>query len=211
MPNIEIHILHTGKVCVSPNLPFDGVNCTALKASGVFSPKSKQLWLPVSSYLIKCKYGNILFDCGWHRNMSPNGVLDKKAQIKSLGSIPLYISNQGLVKKGEAIDEQLAKLNIKPSDLDLVLLSHLDCDYVNGLELVKDAKEILVSNDELIFAKNNSIINKIRYNSKWWENTKIKGFNWNGTEGPVNKSYDVFGDGNIVMINIPRHSKVYVH
>lgn len=45
--------------------------------------------------------------------MSPNGVLDKKAQIKSLGSIPLYLSNQGLVKKGEAIDEQLAKLNIK--------------------------------------------------------------------------------------------------
>ena len=207
MSSIEIHVLHVGHVCVSPNLPFGGVDCSILKASGVFSPKSKRLWLPVSSYLIKCEYGNILFDCGWHRNMSPNGVFDKKAQIKSLGSIPLYLSNQGLIKKGEAIDEQLAKINIKPSDLDLVLLSHLDCDHANGLKLVKDAKEILVSNDELNFTKNNPIVNKIRYNSKWWKDTKIKGFNWNGVEGPFNKSYDVFGDGSIVMINIPGHSK----
>ena len=30
---------------------------------------------------------------------------------------------------------------------------------------------------------------------------------WNGTDGPVQKSYDVFGDGSLVMINIPGHCK----
>ncbi len=43
MPNIEIHVLHAGHICVSPDLPFGGVNCSTLKASGVFSPKSKRL------------------------------------------------------------------------------------------------------------------------------------------------------------------------
>lgn len=51
----------------------------------------------------------------------------------------------GALGKGAAIDEQLAALGIKPSELDMVLLSHLDCDHANGLKLVSDAKQILVS------------------------------------------------------------------
>jgi hypothetical protein len=32
-------------------------------------------------------------------------------------------------------------------------------------------------------------------------------FDWNGTEGPVGKSYDVLGDGSLLMVNIPGHSE----
>ena len=74
----------------------------------------------------RVNHGKILFDCGWHRNMSPNGEFDRKAQIKSLGSFALYITNQGVLSLGEAIDEQLANFGIQPSDLDMILLSHLD-------------------------------------------------------------------------------------
>ena len=91
------------------------------------------------SFLIEHPNGLILFDTGWHREMSPDGVYDKRAQIKSLGSWFLYQINQGRIAEGEAIDKQLAKLNHKPSDIDYVLLSHLDCDHANGLRLVKDA------------------------------------------------------------------------
>ncbi len=111
--------------------------------------KKDRLWLPVSSYFIEHPKGKLLVDCGWHRDMSPDGVFDKMAQIRSLGSRALYLVNQGKLEKGKAADEQLMVLGIKPSDLDYVLLSHLDCDHVNGLGLVKDAKHILVSGDEL--------------------------------------------------------------
>lgn len=158
-------------------------------------------------YLIECSHGKIIFDCGWHRNMSPDGVFDKKAQIKSLGSLPLYVTNQGRIEKGLAIDEQLAALGIHPADLDLVLLSHLDCDHTNGLNLVADAKQILVSKDELLFAENKTPVNRIRYNADWWCSTKMQTFDWNGTEGLAGKSYDVFGDESLVMVNIPGHSK----
>ena len=98
MSEIKIHIFHIGKVCVAPELPFGGEHYSALKASGVLDRKSKRLWLPVSAYLIECAHGNVLFDCGWYRDMSPYGVFERRAQICSLGSLPLYFTNQVVVE-----------------------------------------------------------------------------------------------------------------
>lgn len=207
MSEFKVHVMHTGKVCVAPALPFGGDNCSPIEASGLFIPQHKRVWLPVSAYLIESKHGLVLLDCGWHRNMSPNGEFDKKAQIKSLGGWLLYKVNQGIVPEGEAINEQLAAKGIKPSDLDLVLLSHLDCDHVNGLGMVKDAKKILTSKAELVFALRGPLMNRVRYNPAWWNQTDLRVFDWTGTEGPAGKSFDVFGDGSFKMINIPGHSK----
>lgn len=205
MDNIKIHVLHTGKVRTSPYLPY-GNGCGIIKASGITTPRNKWLWMPVSVYLIEHPKGLVLVDTGWNRSMSPNGEYDKKAQIDSLGSFVLYNINQGFVESGAAVDEQLNAMGIKPSDLDYVLLTHLDCDHANGLSLVKDAKNILVSNDEFKMLNNKSPIIKIRFQNKWWNDTKIKGFEYNDTEGPFGKAYDLFGDGSIKMINIPGHS-----
>ena len=199
---MKIHVLHTGEVRVSPYLPFGGDNCNLLKASGMTTPKEEWIWLPVSVYLIEHPKGLILVDTGWHRDMSPEGVYDKKAQVKSLGSRVLYNVNQGQIPLGEAADEQLATMGIKPSDLDYVLLTHLDCDHANGLRAVKDAKHILVAAEELECARKNGFI---RYKKKWWEGVDMQTIEWNGTEGPAGKSFDLFGDGSIKMINIPGH------
>lgn len=202
---MRIHVFHTGEVRVSPYLPFGGDDCSLIKASGITTPKSKWLWLPVSSYLIEHPKGRILVDTGWHREMSPDGVYDRKAQIKSLGSIQLYLVNQGRIAQGEAIDEQLAKMGIMPADIDYVLLSHLDCDHANGLRQVSQAKHILVSRDEMEGSRK-GLIARIRFNRRWWKGVNLDLFDWNGTEGPVGKSFDLFGDGSIVLVNIPGHS-----
>ena len=199
---MKIHVLHTGEVRVSPYLPFGGDNCNLLKASGMTTPKEDWIWLPVSVYLIEHPKGLILVDTGWHRDMSPEGVYDKAAQIKSLGSRILYNVNQGQIPLGEAIDEQLETMCIKPADLDYVLLTHLDCDHANGLRAVKDAKHIIVAQEELDCARKNGFI---RYKKKWWEGVDLQTIEWNGTEGPAQKSFDLFGDGSIKMINIPGH------
>ena len=205
MEKIKIHVLHTGRVRVSPALPFGG-DCNIIKASGLTTPKSKWLWLPVSSYLIEHPKGRILVDCGWHRDMSPDGVYDKEAQIKSLGSRILYNINQGVIERGAAIDEQLAGMGLKTSDLDYVLLTHLDCDHANGLTQVADAKHILVSHTEMKFANKRSLVNRIRYQRKWWNGVNLTLFDWNSTYGPFHRSYDLFGDGSVMMVNIPGHS-----
>ena len=139
--------------------------------------------------------------------MSPHGIFECRAQIRSLGSLPLYFTNQVVVESSAAIDEQLAARGVAPVDWDAVLLSHLDCDYANGLKLVADAKKILISKDELRFAENGSPVNRISYNADWWRGTKMQTFDWNGLMGSAGRSYDVFGDGMLVMVNIPGHSK----
>ena len=204
MEKIKIHVLHTGQVRVSPALPFGG-DCNIIKASGITTPKDKWLWLPVSAYLIEHPKGRILVDCGWHREMSPQGIFDKKAQIKSLGSIFLYHINQGMIEKGAAIHEQLEKMGLTPADLDYVILTHLDCDHANGLKQVADARQILISRTEMEFASKKSIVNRIRYQHCWWEGVNISLFDWNSSEGPFHRSYDLFGDGSVVMVNIPGH------
>lgn len=205
MMSIKIHVLHTGSVCVAPDLPFGGEHCSPVKASGIFGSRKKRLWLPVSVYLVEHPRGRVLVDTGWHRDMSPEGVYDKNAQIKSLGSPLLYLVNQGQVPKGEAVDEQLAGMGIAPSDLDCVLLTHLDCDHANGLKLVAGAQHILASRDEIDSVKKGPIA-RIRYQSRWWDGTGIEFFDWNGTDGPFQRSYDLFGDGSIVCVNIPGHA-----
>ena len=205
MDKIRIHVLHTGKVRVSPALPFGG-NCNIIKASGITTPKKEWLWLPVSSYLIEHPKGLILVDCGWHREMSPNGIYDKSAQIKSLGSRILYKINQGMLDKGMAIDEQLYKMKLKVSDLDYVLLTHLDCDHANGLRAVAGAKKILVSRSEMEFAQKKSITNIVRYQRQWWDGVNLTLFDWNNSDGPFQRSFDLFEDGSVVLVNIPGHS-----
>ncbi|MEE5987586.1 hypothetical protein L1O48_02540 [Ligilactobacillus equi] len=41
----------------------------------------------------------------------------------------------------------------------------------------------------------------------WWQDTPLQTFEWNGNEGPVQKSFDVFGDGSLVCVNIPGHAE----
>ena len=204
MADIKIHVFHTGEVCVAPDLPFGGDNCNAVKASGVFGKKEDRLWLPVSAYLIEHPKGKFLVDTGWARDVSPNGEFDKKAQIKSLGSVMLYEVNKGRIGLGQCIDEQLLEMGIKDSDLDAVLITHLDCDHANGLKQVKNAKKFMVSADEVKFA--NKITNKVRYYKGWWEGIDLTEFEWNDDQGPVGKSYDLLSDGSIELINIPGHA-----
>lgn len=199
---IRIHVLHCGEVCVSPYLPFGGENCSLIKAAGLTTPRSERLWLPVSAYLIEHPKGTILLDTGWHREISPNGVYDKKAQIRHMGHI-LYLVNQGKIAAGQSISKQLAALGITPDTLDYVLLSHLDCDHASGLREVKTARHILVSDEEVRCAKKH----RYRYHASMWQGVNLTPFSFADTGiGPFGKSYDLFDDGSIQMVSIPGHS-----
>lgn len=202
MSTIKIHVFHTGEVCVSPNLPFGGDGCSLVQASGVFEKRSDRIWVPVSAYLIEHPKGRFLVDTGWGRDMSPKGELNRNAQIRSLGSVMLYLVNQGYVPMGACVDEHLAKLGWKDTDLDAVLITHLDCDHANGLKQVRGAKKVLVSRDEMRFAKKHPE----RYHKRWWRDVELTPFDWNDTQGPVGKSYDLLGDGSIQLVNIPGHT-----
>ena len=192
---IKIHVLHCGEVCVDEAIPFGNVSKNPLAFTGIFRSQKNRIWLPVSAYLIEHPKGLILFDTGWHTNVrkDPIGHLTRKQ----------FLVNQPRLSEGESIAEQLNLLGFKSSDLDYVIMSHMDSDHVSGLKLVSDAKNILTSDKEL----EDALKYKIRYVSSMWEGVVVNTFKLEQTgDGPVGLSYDLFGDGSINLINIPGHS-----
>ena len=205
MDSIKIHVLHCGRVHTSPYLPFDTDNAGMLKVAGIGVPKKNWVWMPVSAYFIEHPKAKILIDTGWSRRISPEGVPDRKAQIAELGRV-LYSMNQGHLPTGDAVDEQLRVLGVNTSDLDYVVITHLDCDHVCGVHQVADAKHILVSEAEMRFAEKFSITNKFRFQKRWWQGVPMGEFPWTGSKGPFHRSYDLLGDGSVQLINIPGHT-----
>lgn len=204
---IRIHVLHTGRVRVSPHLPFGGEGCSIVKASGLLAPESARLWLPVSVYLIEHPKGLLLLDCGWSREISPEGVYDVAAQKRHLSPL-LYRVNQGEVGAGQTAREQLAALGVSPGDIDCVLVSHMDCDHVSALRELAGARRILVAREELRMVQRRSPIVRTRFQRSWWSGVPCEPFEFADTgAGPVGKSLDLLGDGSVELVSIPGHSE----
>lgn len=200
MSEYKVHIINTGKVRIEPELAFGGDHCSTPKAASFSIKKSPKISLPVNVFLLETLDKLILLDTGWDRSMSPNGVFDKKTQIKSLGSSLLYHVNQGVVPKGMTASEQVDKLGIKSSDIDYVVISHLDCDHADGLRQFKDA---MVARSEYEYAKKHLYI---RFKKKWWDGMDLNLYDWNDNQGPFGRSYDLLGDKSIELINIQGHT-----
>ncbi|CAK1222972.1 Glyoxylase or a related metal-dependent hydrolase [Fructobacillus fructosus] len=191
---IKIHILHTGLVKVDKALPFHGKFRNPLAFTGLFRSEVNQVTLPVSSYIIEHPKGLLLIDTGWNKTV-------RESNFKELG-LQVQI-NTGYLPAGWAIDEQLAKLGYKPSDIDLVLMSHLHCDHASGMPLIKDAKKILVSDKEWRVANKLPLV----YLPHEWKGVKVETYQFEKTgNGPFDCFYDVFGDGSVLQIWAPGHS-----
>lgn len=192
---IKVHILHTGYVIVDEALPFSDANNRPLAWTGLFRSKKHLVKLPVSVYLIEHPKGLVLIDTGWHTD-------NRTKQIRNL--LFQYPVNKADLPEGQAIHEQLAALGYKPSDIDYVLMSHMHCDHADGLRLVKDAKHILVSEEEYEAIKKD----KMHYLPHEWKDVDLETFKFDNTDdGPKGKSFDLFNDDTIQMVWVPGHSK----
>lgn len=193
---IKIHILHTGSVIIDKTLHYHRDSDRFLSWTGLFRPQSDLITAPVSAYLIEHPKGLILVDTGWstvNRN--------KWEQIKNLSF--QYPVNKAKLPAGEAINEQLTKLGYQISDIDYVLMSHLHCDHADGLRLVKDAKQILVSDLEWQAAQRD----KMHYLPHEWRGVNVGRYNYTSSPyGPHQLAFDLFGDGSIVEVWVPGHS-----
>lgn len=196
MDKIKIHVLHCGEVQVDKALPFHEETLNPVAYTGLFRSNKNQIKLPVSAYLIEHPKGKILIDTGWHTDIRNN-------QQQYLGKFH-YMINKGFLPKNKAIDEQLLLMGIKPKDIDYVVLTHLHSDHVSGLKLVKEAKNILVSKEELEDARKD----KLRYIHHMWEGINFQTFEMIKSKyGPNNLSFDLFGDESVVFVSVPGHTK----
>ena len=194
---IRVNILHLGDTIVDDATVFapEKKPLNPFFFLGIFRSKEHQLTLPITAYLIEHPKGKILIDTGFNKTVRTDPV----EELTRLH----YMVNKPVQSPGEAVDEVLAAMGVKPSDLDYVILSHLHTDHVSGLKLVKDAKNILVSEEELAYASNE----KTKYVHHMWKGVNLKTFKMSSsTYGPMKKSYDVFGDGSVILVYLPGHT-----
>jgi glyoxylase-like metal-dependent hydrolase (beta-lactamase superfamily II) len=192
---IKIHALRCGEVLVDKAVPFGNVSKNPWAYTGAVRAKRHKIWLPVFTYLIEHPKGNILVDTSWSREVRDNPA-------KALG-FAIHFASKPSLPAGEFVAEQLERLDVAPSDLEYVFLTHLDGDHIAGLKGVADAKTILTNEEELKNVGRNP-----RYNAKMWEGVNLQGVRLSKSKyGPFKRSYDVFGDGSVLLVWLPGHSE----
>ena len=191
-----LEILHTGTVIVDRALPYHRPGDPPLSWTHAFRGRDDLIAVPVSTYLVENSHGLTLIDTGWHPvNRSRLGQM---ANLRHQ-----YPVNKADLPEGRAIDEQLEERGIRPRDLDLLLMSHLHCDHADGLRLVREAPRILVSRPEAEGVR----ASRPMYLPHEWDGVDLRTFSWNTPVGPYGAGYDVFGDGSLVMVAVPGHSR----
>ena len=190
---IKIHIFHTGKVIVDMAIPYKEKN--PLVVTGFLRGEDKKVELPVSCYLIEHPKGQILIDSGWNSKY----VTEKPHRFFGL----LDQVSTPILKEGESIDCQLKGMGLKPSDIDYLFFSHLDFDHTSGLALLQGVKHIQAAGEEIADSKKYFF----RYVKTNWDFADLQPFFYEESGiGPVGRSYDVFGDGSVLLVNTPGHS-----
>ena len=201
---MRLHILRCGSMRVSETVPFGNRIDLKNSARQLAEPLDRRLTLPVFAFLIEHPRGPVLVDTGWCRALSPAGI-DDPAAVRTVLPAHLAAFYRPLLPPGEAVDEQLAALGLRPQDLAAVLLTHLDPDHVSGLRQLRGARRMILPEDEYFW--NCRAVYKARQPQNLWIDLPIERVYYRGSPvGPNRWAIDVFGDESLLMVNVPGHT-----
>jgi glyoxylase-like metal-dependent hydrolase (beta-lactamase superfamily II) len=155
----------------------------------IFLPaeRSETIELPVSSALLRHGQANVLFDTGCH----PTVADDPEGRWGGLAKLMVPI-----MKPGEHVLTGLARLDLGPDDIDLVINSHLHPDHCGCNSFFRKAT-FLVHADELA-AVRAAGSEAAGYLAADWDQPM--------PFDEIESQRDVFGDGRIVLLPLPGHT-----
>lgn len=129
-----------------------------------------------SCYLIQHDGQQLIWDTGFPAELKGNE----------------FVQGQMTATISKTLEEQLAQLNLKPADIDIVGISHMHGDHTGQAKLFPQARLIVGKGD---FEQSTG---------------KDDGFGpWRGDGKPVTLAtadVDIFGDGSVVAIHLPGHT-----
>jgi N-acyl homoserine lactone hydrolase len=178
VPSMRLHPLHCGG---------DVMDWAAFDP---FDPKvGTKVYNPYFLYVIEHPDGRVLFDSGAHPELRTN----PEARLGSAAA-----DFQVQLEPDHDIESRLASIGLTPSDIDIVVQSHLHFDHAGGLAWLTHAP-ILVQRDELAFAFDPPVYQEAIYvRDDFGMDLK-----WQELEG----DHDVFGDGRVRVISTPGHTR----
>jgi glyoxylase-like metal-dependent hydrolase (beta-lactamase superfamily II) len=146
----------------------------------------------MGSILVRHPQGNLLFDTGFGK--------DVDAHVKRM---PFLLRATTTYEKEPTVAEQLAAAKVPLEDISRIVLTHAHWDHVSGIPDL-DGVQIMVSQEEASFIESDDPMAALIHS---FGPLPIAPLNYR--EGPYlgfPKSFDVFGDGSVVMVPAPGHT-----
>ena len=203
------HVLLPGTATKSPATAETDIDVTFLRCGSVVVPELMAVRgafslaphrISHSAVLIRHPKGTFLYDSG----------LCADIELFLMDQPWFFFQTRGKFKLEMSIRDHLQHLNMKPKDLDFVLLSHLHWDHVAG---IPDLEGVPLRINELEFdAANQGLLDRdhqlVRH---LLSNNPFTLFNLTGPayEG-FRSSYDLFGDGSVVIVPLPGHTTGHI-
>jgi N-acyl homoserine lactone hydrolase len=161
--------------------------------------------LPVNAFLVRHPAGMCLFDCGQTARAAEAGYHPRWHPYLRLARFEL--------RREDEIGEQLRRRGVEPSSVRWVVLSHLHTDHVGGLGAFPNA-QVIVSRTE--WQRSRGLPGRLRgYLPQYWPLTEpllvdLSGAPAGPPVGPFPGSFDVAGDGQLLVVPTPGHTPGHV-
>ena len=155
--------------------------------------------LPVNAFLVEHPAGLTLFDTGQTARAAAAGWFPRWHPFFRLSRFELTPEDE--------VAPQLRSAGIDPADIRRVVLSHLHTDHVGGLDAFAHA-EVVVGREEWESAT--GVAGRIRgYLPQYWPpGLKPTIVDFGGPAiGPFAASHDVVGDGRLLLVPSPGHTR----
>ncbi len=144
---------------------------------------------PILSWLTEHPEGLVLFDTGMHVDLQT--TVDRIGAEAAKRMVPDF-------SPGQELTARLAQRGLRPDDIDRIVLSHLHFDHVGGNEEVPDAR-VVVQQAEWQAGHDQRLIDYGVYNPNDYDHGH--------DVQEINGEHDVFGDGTIVCLPTPGHTR----
>lgn len=163
---------------------------------------------PVHCFIVEHREGLVVFDTG-----------EDPASVSDPGYFPTRLL-AGMVYRRlarfqiapeDAVDNQLRAAGYSPSDVTLVVLSHLHQDHVGGLRAFRRAR-VVVAADEWRQMKRSGpelrgyLPRHIDLAGLDWQHVNFRATDEEDL-APFSTRHDLFGDGSLVLIPTPGHTR----
>jgi glyoxylase-like metal-dependent hydrolase (beta-lactamase superfamily II) len=137
--------------------------------------------MPVGAFLVEHPAGTVVFDTGMHPELEHDtSRMGATASLFDVEQEPSW-----------TLTGQLTQLDVAPSDVDLVVLSHLHFDHAGGVGQLPDAR-VLVQRTEWDAAFDDLLVELGVYNPA--------DFDLGHDRVLVDGEHDVFGDGRLRLV-----------
>jgi N-acyl homoserine lactone hydrolase len=178
-----------------------------LKALGIGVPAEQNVAVPIVAFLVEHpSAGPILIDTGFH------GVLatgSKQERNRNLGLTGRVMGRSTRMEPEQSVASQLKTRGIDPTDVRLIVMTHLHFDHASGLSEFP-AATVLVAKPEWRAARGRGSALRGYCEAQLDPRQIYRTVDFDGPPaarlGSFARTLDLFGDGSIVLAFTPGHS-----